>query len=239
MQPIFVENRNNSSPMLELRLRKAIDLVGGVSSMSEKSNYATSSIYNYVKLKVSPPIEFMWELINASGVRAEWMFTGQLPMMPGGTDISNDSASPAVGEKRIPIFDVIASAGHGSEDGHEQSGKHMSFPLKWLMELGDPDSMDIIKLEGDSMEPELRSGDHVMIDKSQTRLSDGLFAVSVDDHLFVKRVRVKGRLKADLVSVNPAYPPFEIVISDPKDPHELDQDAARIIGKVVWTGRVL
>jgi phage repressor protein C with HTH and peptisase S24 domain len=143
------------------------------------------------------------------------------------------------GEVKIPIINVVASAGGGSDFGDGEQVDHLSFSLKMLLELGNPDQMQIIKIEGDSMEPELASGDHVMIDQSQTKLADGLHAVFVDGHLFVKRVHVTGRLKASLVSTNASYPAFEIQIADPDDIDDIDQDCARIIGRVVWAGRAL
>lgn len=141
----------------------------------------------------------------------------------------------SIGEKRVPVHDVAAAAGYGIDALDEAPRSWFTFPLEWLMSLGDPDALGIIRVEGDSMVPELRDGDQVMIDRNQRQLKDGLFVVSVDDRLFLKRVRVLGRNRIELVSANPAYPAFEIVVPDEQD--DVAQDGAIIVGKVVWSGR--
>jgi phage repressor protein C with HTH and peptisase S24 domain len=241
MQPTIVENGKNNSKMLETRIKIAVKLAGGAKKLSENGKFAASTIYNYMKVDPVPPIDFVWMLAEAAGVRAEWLFTGQEPMYPGdsGGNENLEVGGVRFGEVKIPIINVVASAGGGSDFGDGEQVDHLSFSLKMLLELGNPDQMQIIKIEGDSMEPELASGDHVMIDQSQTKLADGLHAVFVDGHLFVKRVHVTGRLKASLVSTNASYPAFEIQIADPDDIDDIDQDCARIIGRVVWAGRAL
>jgi phage repressor protein C with HTH and peptisase S24 domain len=235
MQQKNAENENNISTNLDLRLKEAVKLAGGPAVVAAEIGVGISTIYNYLKLKPSPPIDFVYKLGRLANVRPSWLFIGELPRKDGDEtgDWETHLRPVRLGEKRIPILDVAASAGHGLEVFDVDPESWATFPLDWLMGLGNPDEMSMLRVEGDSMEPELRDGDHVIIDRSQVAMKDGLHVVATDDHLFLKRLRVKGRGKAELVSTNPKYPPFEVEIADDDD---ISQLATRIVGRVVWAG---
>jgi phage repressor protein C with HTH and peptisase S24 domain len=88
--------------------------------------------------------------------------------------------------------------------------------------------LSAIVVAGDSMEPLLRDGDEILVDRTPRPLRDGVHVVRVGDTLLVKRVQtgVPGRIV--LESQNPAYRPIEL------DPAEVE-----VIGRVVWkSGRL-
>lgn len=74
---------------------------------------------------------------------------------------------------------------------------------------------DIITASGDSMEPTLRNGDLVVIDRFDTEITkrDGVFCLLIDNDLYIKRVqRVPGSLR--FISDNRLYDPFEIQLAE-------------------------
>ena len=86
--------------------------------------------------------------------------------------------------------------------------------------------MDIF---GNSMEPELKDGDTVLIDESQKDIIAGaVFAVGVEDTILVKRIE-KHPNKLVLLSDNKDYAPIYLQSSD--------CESIRVIGKVIWVGR--
>ena len=85
-------------------------------------------------------------------------------------------------------------------------------------------ALSAIRVEGDSMEPDLRSGDEIFVDRNK-RAGEGIFVVRIGDALHVKQVRVSAPDRIALVSANPAYPPLE-----------LPRDEIEVIGRVVWKG---
>ena len=86
--------------------------------------------------------------------------------------------------------------------------------------------MDIF---GNSMEPELKDGDAVLIDESQKDIIAGaIFAVGVEDTILVKRME-KHPNKLVLRSDNKDYAPIFL--------EGADGESIRIIGKVIWVGR--
>ncbi|WP_328285308.1 S24 family peptidase [Alkalidesulfovibrio alkalitolerans] len=66
--------------------------------------------------------------------------------------------------------------------------------------------MVLMRVMGDSMEPEIKNADVVLIDQSQRQLGHGqVFAVGVEDLVYLKIIdTLSGKLL--LKSFNPAYP---------------------------------
>lgn len=132
----------------------------------------------------------------------------------------------------VPRFDVAASAGPGAIAGDERAKAHLAFGAAWLRGLarGDPNRLSIIRVQGDSMMPNLADGDEILVDGSDVagRLRDGIYVLRMDDALIVKRLAVNpaGR-RVSVKSDNPAYPSWP----------DCDPAALDLIGRVVWAGR--
>ena len=103
------------------------------------------------------------------------------------------------------------------------------FRADWLNDKGSASHMILIDIYGNSMEPELKNGDTVMIDTSQKDIQPGsISAVGIDDTILVKRIeKLPGKLV--LRSDNKDYEPIYL------RPDEMD--SFRVIGKVVWISR--
>lgn len=91
--------------------------------------------------------------------------------------------------------------------------------------------MVLMRVEGDSMQPEIMNNDVVLIDQSKTEIRLGrIFAVGFEEAIYLKRIdMLPGKIV--LKSVNPAYPPVELDIRDQQ------RDSFRVIGQVLWSGR--
>ncbi len=129
----------------------------------------------------------------------------------------------------VPRLPLSASAGPGAEIGDELPFDNFRFSRRWLREQGlDGSHLSAITVEGDSMEPLLRAGDEVLVDRSDRPFRDGIHVVRLEDTLLVKRVAAQGGGRLSLLSQNLAYPPIEV-----------DADKVEIIGRVVWkSGRL-
>lgn len=207
------------------RLKKAVKMAGGVQAVSKAMETAQSTLYSWFKGPNTPPISFIYDLCSLAGVRIEWLMTGAPPEKSG--DDSGDwetalTVDPS-SHRRVPIYDIAVSAGHGTEPWDEDPIDYATMPIDWLRTIGDPDSLDLLRVDGDSMEPELRDADLVFVDRSQTQAREGIFVVRVDHQLLIKRLRVLGGGRAELVSNNPAYPPIAVM---------LDGDGFEIKGRV-------
>lgn len=125
-------------------------------------------------------------------------------------------------------FDVAASAGHGALVDGELALDAIGFGKQWLRDLGcKAEDLSLISVTGDSMEPRLRSGDDILVDRRAAKapLRDGVHVIRLNDSVMVKRLRKTGKTLS-VISDNERYPPIENV-----DPARVD-----IIGRVVWSG---
>ena len=130
----------------------------------------------------------------------------------------------------VPRLGLGASAGPGSLSavlgGSEIAVGQLRFAASWLKRHGlTPAMLSAIEVEGDSMEPALRDGDEILVDRTPRPLRAGIHVVRIDDVLLVKRIERVGAERLRLISDNPAYAPVERALGD-----------VEFIGRVVWKG---
>lgn len=134
----------------------------------------------------------------------------------------------------IPLYNgVRAAAGAGAVVESEAPDDMLMFKAEWVrIELGArPQDLYLIRVSGDSMEPTLRAGDVILVDRRAIRPDrEGVYILRLNDVLIVKRLQALPGGKLRVVSDNPAFAPFEVPITDVGE--EL-----QIIGRVVWVGR--
>jgi phage repressor protein C with HTH and peptisase S24 domain len=125
----------------------------------------------------------------------------------------------------VSRLSLDASAGPGAVGSEETSLDSFRFSRRWLREMGlEGAELSAIRVEGDSMEPVLRSGDEIFVDRNK-RAGEGVFVLRIGDALHVKQVQASGSERIRLVSANEAYPPIELA-----------REEIEIIGRVVWKG---
>jgi len=129
----------------------------------------------------------------------------------------------------VPRLAVEASAGPGAVAAGESAFDTIRFSRRWLGEQGfSPTHLSAIRVMGDSMEPLLRDGDELLVDRSERPFRDGIHVVRLDGNLLVKRVASQGSGRFSLLSQNLAYPPITVDGSD-----------LEIVGRAVWkSGRL-
>ena len=129
----------------------------------------------------------------------------------------------------VPKVMARLCAGGGSFEINANPMAKYTFPHAWLAKMGTPSSMVFMDVVGDSMEPGILDGDMVLVDQSNININaHGVFAVGVDDALFLKRVQRRNGGLA-LVSDNQLYSPMEL--------YQDELDSFRVLGKVVWLCR--
>ena len=130
--------------------------------------------------------------------------------------------------------DIRAAAGAGAHNGQvELADDAMMFKDDWIrLELGArPENLCLIRVSGDSMEPTLRAGDVILIDRSAGRPDrEGIYVLRLEDALLVKRLQLVPGGTIKVTSDNAAFEPWTINRSSP--PPDLT-----IIGRVIWSGR--
>lgn len=145
------------------------------------------------------------------------------------TVLSVGSAAPLRGPldwADIPRLPLGASAGPGSLATDAPPVDRLRFSGRWLRQQGlEPAMLTVIEVEGDSMEPTLRDGDEILVDRTPRPLRAGLHVIRLDDVLLVKRLEPGPAGLLRVISDNPAYARIERPVGD-----------AAILGRVVWKG---
>ncbi len=133
----------------------------------------------------------------------------------------------------VPLVEARLSAGTGSFETGGEAERRYAFRADFLSRKGQPSKMVLMRVDGDSMEPDIKHGDVVLIDQSQTTPRAGaMFAVSVEDLVYIKMVdALPGKII--LKSSNSGYGPLEY------DARGDLADGIRIVGKAIWLGREL
>jgi len=133
------------------------------------------------------------------------------PEFPGWSEYLGQSLAAADPDLvEIDQIDLRFGMGATYLDGPVESEKRV-FSRSWLRNFtrAAPEQLFWTLGDGDSMEPTIRSGEVILIDRSQDTLrsADGIWAVTVGDIVQVKRLRPRANGAVEILSDNPAVPP--------------------------------
>jgi phage repressor protein C with HTH and peptisase S24 domain len=126
----------------------------------------------------------------------------------------------------VPRLPLEASAGPGAFGAEEVPFDTFRFSVRWLREQGlAAGQLAAIRVMGDSMDPLLRDGDEILVDRTPRAFREGVHVVRLGDALHVKLLQAIPPDRLRLVSKNDAYEPVEVAMAD-----------VDVVGRVVWKG---
>ena len=166
-----------------------------------------------------PGPDHLRRIREVTGASIDWLLTGEGLMWRGQGEVREATAQYAVPEKELlagdeyvylPLYDVRAAAGGGAVVDREQVLDVLAFKSAWIRsELrATPADLYLIYVDGESMEPTLRPGDLILVDRSAVT-RDGIFVLRLDDGLLVKRLQ---RLPGNQVKVTSDNPDRKSVV---------------------------
>jgi len=191
--------------------------------LASSTGLGQSTIQNYESGRIPKGKELLLlaEVLRCS---TDWLLSGSGPA-PG--EVAETAA--AYGET-VLVRKVQArwSARTGElETGREPIGCH-AFRRDWLARKGDPEKMVLMEVFGDSMAPDIKDGDTVLIDQSQKEIFSGrIYAIGLDDEIVVKQIE-KHPERYILRSRNPQHEDI-LLLSDREAWRGI-----RIVGRVIW-----
>ncbi len=197
----------------------------GINSQSELAEALdiNRSAITQARKKDAIPSKWLLQLFRRYGMNPDWVETGN------GAVFLDPSCRSTFDFVQVPKVEARLCAGDGSfEVGSDILG-YYSFQKSWLRSKGSPGKMVLMDIFGNSMAPEMKDGDTVLIDQDQMNiLSGAIYAVGVEDTIMVKRVE--------------KHPNALVLLSDNKDYAPIylkggDAGGLRIIGKVIWICR--
>ncbi|MBT2134232.1 S24 family peptidase [Croceibacterium sp. LX-88] len=154
---------------------------------------------------------------------ARFFGVGESELGGPSTEISYEQAKDWVDIPRLPLE---ASAGPGAVGAAEIPFDAFRFSRRWLREQRlEPGMLSSIRVMGDSMDPVLRDGDEILVDRTMRPFREGIHVVRLGEALHVKLLQAVPPDRLRLISKNPAYEPVEVLMSD------ID-----VVGRVVWKG---
>ena len=147
-----------------------------------------------------------------------------------------DEAQQNENRLNVPEIDVSPQAGMGAVVSdiveHQQPIDHWSFPRALVSAfISDPSKLTIIRVAGDSMEPDYCAGDRILVDTGHTTPSPaGVYVLWDGLGVVLKRVEVvmgSEPKRIRIMSINPAYPAYELALDDVRI-------NGRVVGKWTW-----
>lgn len=228
---------------LAARLQVLVERAGGSGALSRKAGVPPSTLATYLSGEAEPKALRLARLAKAGNVTIHWLATGEGPMEEGhhvGEPVVAYGVRPeaiaALGELRdfvlVPRYDIEASAGPGRAVQRESEVGRVAFRKDWLRGRGvDPVDANIIRIVGDSMEPEIPDGALVLVDTAQERLGpDGIYVLLLDGDVVAKRLQRDLATGGVIVhSENRRYSDQTLTAEQAENLH--------IIGRVIWIAK--
>ncbi|MDR2220678.1 MAG: hypothetical protein LBE24_08895 [Methylobacillus sp.] len=217
---------------------KLLELIGNnsINGWASRHELPHQTVHGWIKNDRMPHTATLERLSKATGKSvAWWRSEGDDSSDSRVNGVQNQVAQPPAGYISIPLYSgVRAAAGNGAVIEHEVPDDALVFKDEWIRhEIGaQPQDLYLIRVAGDSMEPTLRAGDVILIDRRATRPDrEGVYILRMNDMLLVKRLQALPNGVVRVISDNSAFTTFDIKVS------EIDGSEMAIIGRVVWTGR--
>ena len=209
-QLLFTKALNYWFDKKRLKARELADLLGTV----------PNTISQYKTGVRTPPMEKLEGLVDALGISLPEFFACNDGSLPDIEFVERVKATPRAG-------------GGGLETDGECVGLY-SFHTSFIRRKGASAATDmkIFKIDGDSMEPTLQSGDLIMINTKVKDIQSGhIYLMRLEDELMVKRLeRRPGGILLIRSDNKDYYDPMEISLSDEHVDFE-------VFGRMVWACR--
>lgn len=175
-----------------------------------------------------PSVDKVVSVAKATGTSLEWLATGTGAISRKAGEIGVEDEA---GELHyVPRYDVQISAGNGLCGEDNEPLERLPFARSFFAQhlRRKPGPMVIVTAAGDSMVPTIADGDLVMIDTSDQRMVDGIWAYSIAEQLYVKRLQFIGGDLHVYSDNADRYPGYELAADQRRE--------MRLIGRVVWIG---
>lgn len=216
-----------------------------LAEMAAMLGVSTTTVVNYETGKRTPDIDFLIDFSEATGED----FIYWLGLRVAGSESSGAAAAkarldalsatynsfvvqPDKSFVSLPLYDIkdAANASSASIQGLV-TDEMLQFSTAWIKrELNaSPSDLFLILVDDESMEPTLRPGDTILLDRRATKPDrEGVYILQMNGVPLVKRLQILPGGIVKVVSDNPTYETFTIRMAD------INKQDFGILGRVVW-----
>lgn len=219
------------------RLRRLRDEEGlSQAEMGDRIGKSQQTWAAYESGKTTPPLSTLQDLVVEFDLRSDWFFMGKGQVRE--SDVMEDPRQPYIYENipedfepesvaYVPVYGAPLGAGQAGNASMVEVRGYMAWERAWLRQQAriDPTKAFCAQVYGQSMETLISNGDMVLGEMQQVIDHDGIYAVRLEDELFIKHVMRRGD-SIHLVSENNTYSTIEVGAYDDLTP------IGRIVGKV-------
>lgn len=208
------------------RMRKALSLRNmKQSELSERTNIPKSAISQYLSGAFEPKQDRVELISKALDVSEAWLMGFDVPMeRDAKINTFVDSMQPNITDEytTFPVIGEVA-AGYNHFAVEDWTGDTIDVPDSWILGYSKSDFF-VLQVIGDSMFPEYRDGDKVLVRRQNTMDYSGQVGVVIYESEIstIKRVEYNpGENWVRLTPINPTYPQKLIVNEDLESFHIL------------------
>jgi transcriptional regulator with XRE-family HTH domain len=213
--------------------------------MAAKLNVSTTTIINYETGERMPDVDFLIDLAETSEMGfIYWLGLRVAASQSSGaaaakilldTIMSTQNSSASSAERAfisLPLYDVkdVVNAAASNSSGRV-SDEIPQFSTAWIRRELNAAPADLFQIlvDDESMDPSLRPGDTILLDRRATKPDrEGIYILQMNGLPLVKRLQLLPGGIVKVVSDNPAYETFTIPLSD------FNGRDITILGRIVW-----
>ncbi|VFQ42465.1 XRE family transcriptional regulator [Desulfoluna butyratoxydans] len=232
------------------RLKMSREKLGlSQAGLGKKIGVTTTTVQNY-EYGGSPKGDVLVRMAEVLGCSLDWLLLGQgthggaLAVEGDGTFSAEGVVGRNGGEFTVPVLEepntdnynwvpmveAELSAGGGSLMASERIRDYYAFRKRFIANIAtSPKNLVLMRVSGDSMDPEIRNGATVMIDLGRRKIKNNcIFALGFEDTIIIKELERLPEGRVRIISKNrDEYPAYEA-----------EANSLRIIGQVIWGDRL-
>lgn len=208
------------APGFGKRVELAVDTFGDLGSAATAMGLGHNQLRRIIGEKAVPSFPAIALLARKSGYRFEWLAFDELPQKGDvrGTSFAQPIAAAALMDQFywVPEYDARAAAGHGAINEEPEIRSAFPIPRSMIEGMGvQPQMLRMMKAKGNSMEPDIRDGDTMIVVIGEDTVRDGeIYVINIGDDTLVKQLQLEPDGGLTLISRNPAFAPRKLGKSD-------------------------
>ncbi len=202
----------------EIRLNKSLTLL----EFSKILNIPDRTLGSYEREERKVSAELLEVLITQLKLSPDWLFTGE------GEMYSSKTGDDFI---KIPILgEVECTISPNCYLDNKKPESHISIPEALLNQTNaNIKTSHILKVKGDSMEPNILDGDKVLADSSKKQiLNNKIYIIRIEDILTIKRLQKLPKGVIKVTSDNKEYDSYTL---------KPDEDNYEVYAQVLWLSR--